>query len=294
MTPAITQQLIAGPVMHEDLRVGAIVRARRRRLGLRQQDVAGVAGVSRQCVSLLECGGLMRLGVRSVRDIAAAVGIDLTFAVRSKGASVDRLIDERHSALVDAVVGRLESAGWAVTVEFSFNHYGDRGSVDVLAWRADRGALLLIEVKSEVADLQALCRSVDVKERILPGVVARERGWRPGSVGVVVVLPDDPGQRKAVGRRSAIFATSFPARTLEIRHWIVDPVPGRLRGIWFLASANGIGITRHVAARKRVQGSRPAGPDRPASVAARPASVAEVAKLPVRGLARPPRVHDGR
>ena len=46
-----------------------------------------------------------------------------------------RLVDRAHAALVDYVVGWLRD-DWEVVVEYTFNRYGERGSVDVLAWHA--------------------------------------------------------------------------------------------------------------------------------------------------------------
>ena len=47
------------------------------------------------------------------------------------------------------MVELLLSLGWQVLPEVSFSHYGDRGSIDVLAWRDDH--LLVIEVKGSIA-----------------------------------------------------------------------------------------------------------------------------------------------
>ena len=47
---------IVSPVAQDDLRIGVSIRLFRVRSGRRQIDVAEEAGVSRQCVSLLECG----------------------------------------------------------------------------------------------------------------------------------------------------------------------------------------------------------------------------------------------
>jgi hypothetical protein len=157
---------------------------------------------------------------------------------------------------VDSVVQRLEAAGWIAVVEFSFNDYGDRGSVDVLGWRAGLSALLIVEVKSQLTDLQAMCRSVDTKARIVPRLVARDRGWRPRAVGVAIVLPDTAGQRKAVARRRAIFEASFPARTVEVRRWISEPSSSGVRGIWFLDLANTTGAKRKPLAQSRVRRRR--------------------------------------
>jgi len=123
----------------EDVRVGEWVRSERRRLGLRQADLAVRAGVGRSTVARAEAGSFPELTVRAARSVAAAVEIDLPFAPRSRrGASIEREIDWRHAALVETVLGRLDRLGWEAAAEYSFNHYGERGSVDVLAWHRDR------------------------------------------------------------------------------------------------------------------------------------------------------------
>ncbi len=208
--------------------------------------------MSRQCVSLLECGHVGSLSVRTARAIAAAAGIDLPFAPRGHGAQLDRLFDEEHSSMVDLVVRRLAAAGWEAMVEFSFNDYGDRGSVDVLAWHAERRALLVVETKSRLANLQETCRSLDIKARVVPRLVAQSRGWRPSVVGVVLVVQESTRERAAVARREAIFSTSFPGRTLEIRRWMRRPETP-LRGLWFLRLANTSCAKRRSAAGTRVR-----------------------------------------
>jgi hypothetical protein len=153
--------------------------------------------------------------------------------LRWKGPELDRLADARHARLVKAVVARL-GADWQVVVEYTFNHYGDRGSVDVLAWHAGARILLLIEVKSELDGLESVLRSMDVKLRVVPPLVARERGWRVKSLGSVLVLPDESTTRRTVARMSPIFDVALPTRTVAIRQWLLKPV-GSLRGVWFLA-----------------------------------------------------------
>lgn len=221
----------------DDIRIGVSIRLWRERRGRRQIDVAEEAGVSRQCVSLLECGHVGSLSVRSARAIAAAVGIDLPFAPRGRGGQLDQLVDEEHSSMVDLVVRRLAAEGWEVMVEFSFNDYGDRGSVDVLAWHAESRALLVIEVKSRLANLQETCRSLDTKARVVPRLAAQARGWRSRVVGVVLAVRESTRERAAVARRQGIFSVSFPARTLEISQWLGRPETP-LRGLWFLRIAN--------------------------------------------------------
>jgi transcriptional regulator with XRE-family HTH domain len=242
----------------EDVRVGMWIRAARLRLGLRQSDVARVAHVSAESVSRSERGSLSRMTVPTLRAIAGAVGIELGFVARStRLGDLDRQIDRAHADLVEAVVARLVGAGWRVWTEYSFNYYGDRGSVDVLAWHAGRRALLIVEVKSELRDVQRTLRSLDVKRRVVPGRVRAERGLTPAAVGVVLVLPETSTDRGFVARFRALFAAALPARNVAVRQWVAAPERD-LRGIWFLRVSPEALLTQRIRGRRRVRLSKAA------------------------------------
>jgi hypothetical protein len=70
-----------------------------------------------------------------VKQVAAPLGITADLVVKWNGPELDRLMDARHARVVKAWIARL-GPEWEVVVEYSFNHYGYRGSVDVLAWHA--------------------------------------------------------------------------------------------------------------------------------------------------------------
>jgi len=217
----------------EDPRFGSYVRAERRRRGLRQLDLAARAATTQQTVSEIERGRAGDLTVAMVRRVCRVVEITVLLAPRSRGPEPDRLLDARHARLVQAGIGLLHP-DWIAVPEYTFNRYGDRGSVDVLAWHPAARALLMVEVKSELRDVQAMLRSMDVKARVLPGAVAGERGWRPNIVGSVLLLPAESAARRSVARLGLVFEAALPARTVEVRRWIHQP-SGPLRGIWFVA-----------------------------------------------------------
>jgi transcriptional regulator with XRE-family HTH domain len=237
----------------DDVRVGLVIRAVRLRRGLRQSDVARTAGVAQTMVSLIERGGLEETSLRIVRRVAMAVGVSLPFDPRWRGADLARLMDARHARIVDLVVARLRDLGWEVRPERTFSVFGERGSIDVFAWLPASRALLIVEVKSEVADLQDLVSTLDRKRRLGPKLAA-ELGWRPLVVGTVVVLPSEHRARSAVNRHSAIFDAAYPARTVEVRRWIRRP-DRDLRGIWFLPVS-----ARGAARSSRAHRTRPTGP----------------------------------
>ena len=225
----------------DDLRFGQIVRAVQRRRALRQVDLARLAGFSQQTVSDLERGRFDSL--RVIRKIAGILEIRVPLAPEWRGGDVDRLLDRRHAALVEAGMTALQRAGWETAAEFTFNRYGDRGAVDILGWHPVRRAVLIVEVKTSLNNLQELLAKLDRKTRVVPGIVAAERGWRALSVGTVLLVAEESGMRRPIARHAATFSSTLPARNLEVRRWIADPV-GQLRGIWFQAATGTHGARR--------------------------------------------------
>jgi transcriptional regulator with XRE-family HTH domain len=228
------------------------VRALRHRRRWRQVDLAARSGVSRQVVSRIERG---QLGSQSIRTVARVVGaLDATaeLVVRWHGEELDRLIDATHAAVVQMTVELLQSAGWATRVEVSFNHFGDRGRVDVLGFQTDRRILLVAEAKSALGDLQETNGRLDVKVRLGP-MLASSVGWaRPEVVVRALVIADTRTARRVVERHTGIFDT-YSLRGRRALAWVrepTSPAPGGL--LWFvhLPDSRGAGIAR--SARVRV------------------------------------------
>jgi transcriptional regulator with XRE-family HTH domain len=240
----------------DDLRTGTLARAVRHRLHWTQRELATRAGVSQTLVSLFERGHLEELTVRSARRIAIALEIQLPFAPRWRGGDGVRLMDNDHAALVDQVVRMLRHHDWEVVVEYTFSHYGERGSVDILAWHAEGHALLIIEVKSRLLDSQETIATLARKARIVPQLLLKERGWRPTAIGMVLAMDELTANRSAVGRLSSTFDTTYPARGRTVRSWIRQP-DGPLAGLWFLSASNTATGTRARGSRKRVRRAPP-------------------------------------
>jgi hypothetical protein len=193
------------------------------RLSLRQRDVSERAGVSRQKVTRLERGELDGLTLRDIEGCFEALGARVELRVRWRGAALDRLIDEGHARLVDMVVAILRQTGWTVELETTFSHYGERGSIDILAWHPPTRNLLVIEIKTEIASVEGLLRPLDLKARIAPLIASQRFGWRPAHVSRLVVLPEDSSARRALARHTQIFASALPVRSQAVRRWLAHP-----------------------------------------------------------------------
>jgi len=211
----------------DDVRIGLRVRAVRHRLGWRQVDVAGRAGVSQDTVSRIERGQLDALQLRTLRSVLRVLEIDLAQEVRWRGGDLDRLADEGHAALVARVCGLLQAAGWTVRPEVSFAVYGERGSIDVLAWHQAARLLLVIEVKTTLNSIEETLRRHDVKVRLGPKVARERFGWGISSVARLLVLPDLSTPRRRVGRHDGVLRAVYPLRGSAAASWVRDPSGSR-------------------------------------------------------------------
>lgn len=243
------------------VRVGRSLRAIRIRRGWRQADAASAAGLSRSQYARIERGELRGISVADVEASCVALGAELDVRVRWHGEGLDRLLDSAHAALVNEVVRWLGDLGWACAVEVSFSRYGERGSIDVLAWHAVSATLLVIEVKSVVPDVQAMIATLDRKAR-LARAVAEERGWSSRSVGRLLVIGESATSRDRVRTHAELFGAAYPQRSVAVRRWLREPA-GPLAGLLFLRNSQGAGGTRQITGRQRVRrrGEPPRPPD---------------------------------
>lgn len=236
--------------------VGRSLRAIRIRLGWRQADVAEHAGVSRSFVSKVDRGMIAHANLDGLERICRALGADLDVRVRWRGEGLDRLLDEAHALVVDRLVAELRAAGWEVRLEVTFNHFGDRGSVDVVGWHEESAAVLVCEVKSVVPDAQATLKPLDVKA-MLGAVIARGLGWEAATVSRLLIVSDRTVNRRRVGRFAALFDAALPARGHAVRRWLRAP-KGSISGLLFLSDSPPGGVRRAAAGRQRVNRPRKA------------------------------------
>jgi phage tail protein X len=206
--------------------------------------------VHQRVVWLIESGRLADVSVRRFRRVCAALSIENGLDLRWHGGLGDRLIDTGHAAIVESVIGALRNAGWEVTPEFSFNVFGDRGSVDILAWHVRSRTLLIVEVKSRLTDLQSILHALSRKVRVVPGDAADRLGWRRAALGTVIVAAATHGNRSVVERHHATFAAVLPARTTSIKRWLRKP-DRDMGGIWFVPLTRGSRAADAVSTRVR-------------------------------------------
>jgi transcriptional regulator with XRE-family HTH domain len=219
----------------DPIRLGGDVRLLRRQRGWTQARLGAAAAVSRWVVSEIECGRSDRFATRVLVRVVRALGGYLSVRLLYHGEGLDRLRDRRHARLVELLVALLRGLGWSVETEVTFNEYGERGSIDILAFHVATGALLVIEVKTIVPDVGGMLATLDRKARLAP-TLARERGWAVRSVSRLLVLPEASTPRRRVHEHAATFMAAFPDRNEVVRRWLRRP-SGTIRGMLFLSDA---------------------------------------------------------
>jgi transcriptional regulator with XRE-family HTH domain len=219
----------------EDERLGLLLRAIRRRTGRRQSDVAKIANVPRRDVILIEAGRAGSVPVDRLRRVFAAM--DARVRVTAwwwNGAAADRLLDERHAALVERALAVMRMRGWQTAVEVTFSEWGERGSIDILGGHRASRALAVGEVKTVLGSIEETNRMLDIKERFAPRLATTRFGWTPESIGRLLILPADSTVRRTIARHALTMDSVYPARSREVRAWLRRP-ESSLSGLWFLS-----------------------------------------------------------
>ena len=244
----------------EDLAIGRLFRELRLRLGWSQELAAAKARISRATYSEIERGLIDRVSLGKLRRVAAVFEVRLVLEPRWRGAALDRFLGSRHAAMSEAVTRVLTDAGWEVRPEVSFNHFGERGVVDLVAWHAESRTVLLIELKTELADVNDLLATTDRRRR-LARVIVEPFGWEPVRIGQWVVVAEGRTNRRRLEQHRTVLRAAFPADGRSVGGWLAAP-DSPVSALWFLPdsdrSSKGHGLAPSLrAARRRLSVARP-------------------------------------
>lgn len=215
-------------------------------------DVATRARVHRSTVSRIERGHGQHVTFSAVEQVAAVLDVRLTLGVLWRGGDLDRLLNAAHSALHEQVAGFFgQLGGWELRPEVTFSILGERGVIDILAWHASTRTLLVIELKTEIVDVNDLMTTMDRRLR-LAARIAQDFGWYPAVIGGWVIVADTSTNRRRVRAHSAVLRNAFPADSSAMRAWVRSP-SGRVRGLSFWSSAHAVHANQLPVTPKRVR-----------------------------------------
>jgi hypothetical protein len=195
--------------------------------------------------------------LRRVRAIARALDAEVVVTLRWRGGDLDRVMDEGHATLVGRIAALLEASGWVTRTEVSYSVYGERGSIDLLAWHPMTRTLLVVEVKTELTSVEATLRKHDEKVRLGRRIASERFDWHAKSVSRLLVLPNLSTPRRHVERHSRVMETAYPMRSAAVRTWIRAPgAGGPTSGILYVSPTQDARGRRGSISRKRVRQPR--------------------------------------
>ena len=190
--------------------------------------------------------------------MAGVLGVHIDLVPRWRGGDLGRLLNARHAALHEAVARwfRERWPRWELAPEVSFSIYGERGVVDLFAWSAADRALLVVELKTELVDVNELVGTLDRKRRLAREIV-RERGWQPDVIGSWIVVSATGSTRRHVATHATFLRSAFPGDGRVLGRWLARPEHG-VRALsleWFGAAMAAGAAVRRV--RRGGAGHRP-------------------------------------
>ena len=219
--------------MHEG-RLGSAIRLIRQRRRWTQAELGARAGVSKSTISRIERGHVRSLAVATIQDVAGELDIRVDLVPRWRSGDLDRMLNRQHSNLHELVARWFGDVlpEWVLAPEVSFSIYGERGVIDILAWHPGRRALLIIELKTDIVDVNELVGSADRRKR-LARTIAAERGWDPASVSVWVIVGSSRTNRRRIVEHDTMLRSAFPADGRTVRAWLRNPSgPVAALSIW--------------------------------------------------------------
>lgn len=242
--------------MSEFLGLGARFRAVRVNRGWTQNEVAVRVKAHRSLVSRIERGHVRQVSIGTLLDVAEVLGMRVTIKAWWHGGDLERLVNGGHSLLHESVASHFaeQLPDWALAPEVSFAYYGERGVIDILAWHAATRSLLVIELKTDVVDINEMVGTLDRKRRHA-AAVARERGWDPVTVSCWVIVAGGGTNGHRLARHRSLLRNAYPTDGRAMHGWVRRPT-GAVAAISIWERAVPDGPLVHggsVAARHRVR-----------------------------------------
>lgn len=202
------------------LTIPPAVRDTRRAIGWTQAQLGVRTEVSQSRVSRFESGDIDCLSLAEAGRVLDVLRIRAELAVvRPQVVSGPMQRDAAHARCVAFAAGRLRAMGFDVRLEVEIEGIRSHGWIDLLAFHADRRALFVAEVKTEIVDIGAVQRQLGWYARSARDA-GRSFGWRIDVIvsGLLVLATDANETRLAENRR--LVGEAFPTRASRLFDWL--------------------------------------------------------------------------
>lgn len=216
--------------------VADLVKEARQLIGWTQQELAIRAHTSQSMVCRIETARA-DLDLRALASVLAALGIRATLDLDGR-----HLEDRRHqrgalhARLNGYVAGRLQRDAWHTASEVQLGLNSPKGWIDLLGFREADRTLLVEETKTVIDDVGALQRTLAFYVREA-WQAARELGWRPQRVAVLVVALDTQTVARRLADQRDLIGQAFPGPVDAAAAWLADPSRPPPQG-WVLGTAD--------------------------------------------------------
>ena len=229
------------------------LRALRHRRDWTQAELGQRVGCSASVISRVEHGQLRVCSLARLERLVDALDARLVMSIQWRGGELDRLLDADHAAVQERWARRKLRLRPSLRSrqEVTYNHYGDRGSIDDLAFDPLTGVLVMTEIKTGIYEIGATLAKMDEKERLAIGI-ARRLGWAAQRVVPCLVFADTRTNRRRVADHAAQFAR-FDCRGHAAAAWLRDPA-GPIGGLLIFEKLSPVrGTHGRRAGRQRVR-----------------------------------------
>lgn len=205
--------------------IGSAIASIRDTIGWTQAELGDRVGQTQGWVSRVENGRIEDLTFASAERLLAALGARLIVTVDAPYLGDRRRQREpAHSRMAAYVGARLARSGWQVASEVEVGGDWSRGWIDVLAYHAATGMLLVIEIKTEIHDLGAIQRTLGWYEREA-WQAARRLGWRPRCVvSGLLLLASEANDLRCTANRD-VFDAGFAGRARDLSSIVGGELP---------------------------------------------------------------------
>lgn len=202
------------------LELGRELRDERLRRGWRLVDVAAKAGVSMAAVHAAEAGRVA--SVEMYVRIAMALGLTARFTVLpERAARPSRDVDPVHAAMGEIEAEHLRALGLEVLIDEPYQHYQFAGRADVVAIDRQERALLHLENRTRLPDIQAFAGAYNAKRAYLATELAKRYGIAGGfqTQAHVVVALWSSEVLHALRLREQSFRSICPDSAADLEAW---------------------------------------------------------------------------
>jgi transcriptional regulator with XRE-family HTH domain len=211
--------------MADDLgiRIGSSIKSTRLAIGWTERELARRLRTNQAAVQRLEAGRQHHLDVRLATAALDLLGIRLTVDANPIGLAGRReQRDLVHARCCGYVARELKRRGWEVRTEVEIGEGRFRGWIDILAYRPSDGALLVIEIKTEVDDFGRIQRSLGWYVRS-SREAARAFGWRARGIFPVLIALATVETDARLTANADLVRNDLPGGADVLAAWIDDP-----------------------------------------------------------------------